>query len=187
MINQEYEKAEQAVRDKYWEKGKKILKNGLIAMTVPVIIGITSFGIGTVKYLNLDKNIPIAREYKANQNSLSYLRERLNLLTHPLPEYLSPQTRSDLEKLEIIDSAKISGLERAIKVAQDDSSRIVNTSEFKEWGYNIENINSYTYASVGMFSLFALPALATGIMLDLNDRKKKKEVKSLKESYGIKE
>lgn len=187
MKNQEYEKAEQEVYDKHNNKFRKIFKNSLMAMAISAVMGIASGGVYGYKYFTLDKNTPIYREYEANQNSLSYLKEKLNLSKNLLPKYLAPQISSGLEKLEAADSARVSALERAVKIAERDSSRIVNTQEAKEWSDKVENINSWGDLTKYLFGMVALVTFAMGNLIYFNDKKKKRELKSLKESYGIKE
>ena len=187
MTNQEYEKAEKQINENYLQKGNRLIKKGLIGVEIVLLPSLGFVGYGGAKVLLLEKDFPAYRELQNNQNSLSYLRNQLSQYVTGLPEYLSPEIKKNLESITVVDSSKISALEKSIEIAKNDSSRIVNIPEYKEFNNKLQNARIYSGLGI-LFSLLSIiPAGWMNVMQHIYKRQKKKELKSLKENYGIKE
>lgn len=187
MTNQEYENAEKQINENYLQKGNRLVKRGLIGLGIVLLPSLGFWGYGITKNFLLERDFPAYREFQNNQRSLSYLRNQLSQYVTGLPEYLSPEIKKNLESITAVDPSKISALEKSIKIAKNDSSRIVNIPEFKEFNHELQNARNY--GSLG--TLFALLGIIPGgcmnVMQQIYKRQKKRELKSLKEIHGIKE
>lgn len=186
-LPQEYEQGKEAIGKKYEEKGRKILRNYLIGVTAACILTISPLFIEDIKSKNLEKNSPIYQEHIDNQDSLKYLRNKLNQhKSERFPEFLSKDIKNELENISVQpDLVKISSLEKIVKIAEQDSIRIMNTPEFKEYSEKrekIKNVNIFSWLGLGSL----LAAMLGSPFLDrFYDRRRDKELKALDEKYGV--
>ena len=187
MVNQEYERAEKQINENYLQKGNRLVRKGLIGFGIVVLPSLGFMGYGFTKYLLLERDFPAYQEFQDNKNSLSYLRNQLSQYVNGLPEYLSPEIKKNLESITVVDSSKISALEKSIEIAKNDSSRIVNIPEYNEFDHELQNARNYSGLGILPALLSIIPVGWVSIMQSVYKRKKRKEIKSLKESYGIKE
>ena len=186
-LPQEYDQEKKEIRKKYKEKGRKLRRNSLIGVTAACILTISSSMVETNKLNGLKKNSPIYQEYTNNQYSLKYLRTRLNQhKSERFPEFLSKDIKNELENIGVQpDPAKISSLEKIVKIAKQDNARIVNTPEFKEYSKKkekIRNIKFLYYLGFG-FLFTAMPG-----MLFLSGsyiRRRDKKLEALDKKYGL--
>jgi len=187
----EYEKERVAIKERYNKKVKKIARNFIIGAAVATFLIFSSRSIMKNKLENLEKNYSIySRAYIYNQNSLRYLRDKLNQYKpERFPEFLSKEVKKELENISIQeDSTKISSLEKAIKIAEQDNTRIINTPEFKEYSEKrgkIEKNKIYNicgWSGLG-FLLLSFPGLVFSDKF--YKRRKDKELETLNEKYGV--
>ena len=193
--NQEYEQAEQVVRDKYDKMSRRIVNIGLFPFLGLSVLGVISYA-GALLNQGMTKadlqNTPIYKEFQDNQNSLSYVREQLNQFQQNFPEYLSPEVKKDLSSIPLnqTDSAKISALEKAINTAKNDSSKIVNSLEYGELSEKIKEndklSNNPLYKIFDKFLLTGVSFILGALGFESYQlRRKEREIKALKTKYGI--
>lgn len=126
-------------KERIWKNNNRAMKYSvigpimlLLAMIYPIRKGLKS---KDEKLWNLQQNNPIYQEYTDNKFSLNYLRDELNRLSpQQIPNSVSEKTKKELESItkSYEDSSIINHLEKAIKSEQADSTRIVNSDEFKD-------------------------------------------------------
>ena len=187
MVNKEYENAKKVIEDTYLGKDNKLVRKGLIYAMTPMLIGSGFMITGMAKNFSISRDIPIYGKFRDNQESLKYLRNQLSQYTNGLPEYLSPEIKKNIEDINVVDASKISTLEKSIQIAQEDSSRIVDTKEFKDLDEQLQNARSYSGFGIFPMLLGFIPTTWILAMQHIYKRRKKKELDSLKESYGIEE
>ncbi len=183
---EEYYQEKETISKEYKEKDRKIFRNCVIGFTVASILSLSSVVVKDIKSKNLKKNYPIYQEYIDNQNSLRYLKNELNQQSERFPEFLSKDIKNELENISIqADFAKISSLEKIVKIAEQDSVRIVNTPKFKEYSEKkegIKKIKIFSWLGIG----FLFPLLGFGCLTEFYNRKRRdEELIVLDEKYGI--
>ena len=183
----EYEQEKEAIREKYLKKHKKILRNYLIGLAAAGTLVFSSLAVEDSKLKNLEKIFPIYQEYIDNQDSIRYLKNKLNQYKpERFPVFLSKPIKNELENISIReDSSKISSLEKLVKIAEQDNARIVDSPEFKEYSEKKEKINNVRiFYRLGLGSLIAsilgLPFLSGSYI-----KRKDKELTVLDKKYGI--
>jgi len=169
-----YEQEQEAIGKKYKEK----LRNCFIGLTAASILTCSSLAVENIKLKNLEKNYPIHQEYTDNQNSLRYLRNKLNQhKSERFPEFLSKDIKNELENIGVQPNlAKISSLEKVVKIAEQDSIRIVNTPEFKEYSEKRERGEIFYWLRIG-FLLTIFPGFI--FLSDFYRGRRDKELKAL--------
>jgi hypothetical protein len=187
--NSEYEKAEAEIRSKYRKKVYGITKKGLITGLAGFLVGLSFSGKGVYTFSE-SSNTPIFREYGINQQSLSYLRNKLGeYKIVEFPEYLSAETKRNLASLRFVgpsDSIDISNLEKEIKTAEKDSTRIVNTKEGKDCSEKFAEASGFfKYGLFGGIGLAIISMIGIRVFSLFNVAKRDKEIDALAEKYVI--
>jgi hypothetical protein len=183
-----YEKERKAIIEKYEKKFKKGFI-GYVLSWAALFLFANFFSIANgIKSSRLERNYPIYQIYIDNQSSLSYLNKKRNQYKHEkFPEFLSKEVRNELEKISIQEnSAKISSLEKAIKIAEQDKARITNTSEFKEYSEKREKIDkdsNFYFKSILGTSLALVPGFFS--IKEFYRWRGNKKIKALREKYGV--
>ncbi len=111
------------------------------------ILGLSSCGIGYIQENNLKENNLVYREYRDNSSSLQQLRK-------------------ELKNFVMLDSKKASVLEREVKMAKEDSIRIINIPEIKECLQKQEGINEYNkWGILGVGLCYIMSVIGGGRIL----------------------
>jgi hypothetical protein len=181
-----YGKGKKEIIEKYEKKVNKALRNFFIGILAVMTLTVSSAYIKHNKLTNLKTNYPVYQEHINNQNSLGYLENRLKQYElKRLPEFLSKDIKSELENISVPDSARISSLEKAIKIAEQDNARITNTTEFKEYSEReekIERLKIFSHLGLGFMLAIIVGGLFQGTFYS-NHRDK--ELKALDKKYGV--
>lgn len=184
----EYEQEKKAISEEYEEKGNKRFNKWLISILIMSVLAVSSSSMNYKRSNQLEKNYPIHQTYVNNQNSLEYLRNRLNQYKpEKFPEFLSKDIKNELENISVQeDTAKISSLEKVVKIAEQDNIRIVNTFEFKEYSEKREKIEKNNrFFLLGLMGL-AFASLSTYFFTNQSSRRcKDKEFKALDKRHGL--
>ena len=185
---EEYEQEREAIERKYLKKGKKFFKKFLIGFASLYVLGSSFFIVNSIKSDKLEKNYPIYQQYIGNQSSLRYLRNKLKQYKpERFPEFLSQDIKNELENISIQeDFAKISSLEKLVKITKQEEDKIINTPAYKEYSEKSkrnERIKDFSLLGVMGIALASMPGYF--FIMRFNSKRKNEELGAPDKKYNV--